>query len=62
MSVVAGGDPNGAFKADKTPVDQPKPITVKQLEPFLGRPAKGVCGWGMGPRVDWVWIGPPFGL
>lgn len=51
MSVVAGGDPNGALKANETPVDQLKPITVKQLEPFLGRPAKGVCvdgGWGLG--------------
>ena len=50
MSVVASGDPNGAFKADKTPVDQPKPITVKQLEPSWAGHRK-VCvdvGWGLG--------------
>ena len=47
MSMVAGGDPNGALKADNTPEAQLKPITIKQLEPFLGRPAKGTEeAWG----------------
>ena len=41
FSAITPRDPNGAVKPDTTPEAELKPITLKQLEPFLGRPAIG---------------------
>jgi hypothetical protein len=41
MSGVVTRDPFAASSAETTPESQLRPITIKQLEPFLGGPAKG---------------------
>jgi hypothetical protein len=53
MSGVTMRDPFGAHTADTKPDAQLRSITIKQLEPFLGRPAKGGCvGRWVGGWVD----------
>lgn len=61
MSGIVNHDPYAAGGADSTPESQLRPISIKQLEPYLGGPAKGLfvrpsidpwCGVSEWRRVD----------